>query len=120
VDAQASAWQADREFEGQPIIRKVRAESQSQPGRLVSGNGALILTKQELVFEQRMPNRLLRIPRASIVEISTPRPFGLKIFPKLLKIAWSTETGTQDTLVLKVKDVDGWVAASSPVVQETQ
>jgi hypothetical protein len=106
-----SPQQANREFDGQPVLREARAESQSQPGRIVSGNGTLTLTKQELVFEQRVPHRLVRIPRASIIEATTPRPLGSRIFPKLLKVAWRTETGAQDTYVLKVKDPDAWIAA---------
>jgi hypothetical protein len=106
-----SAGQTNQEFDGQPVLREARAESQSQPGRVVSGNGTLTLTKQELVFEQRVPHRQVRIPRASITEITTPRPFGLRIFPALLRVAWRTESGAQDTYVLKVKDPDGWIAS---------
>jgi hypothetical protein len=30
---------------------------------------------------------------------------------KLLKVVWTTELGTQDSIALWVKDLDGWLAA---------
>jgi len=99
------------ELGGQPVLREARAESHSQPGRPVSGNGTLFLTDLELVFEQRFPHSVLRIPRASIVEVSARRAFNLRIFPRLLKVAWTNDSGAQDSIVLTVKEVDEWIGA---------
>lgn len=80
-------------------------------GRLVSGNGTLVLTEQELLFEQDLPRSVVRAPRAAITEVSTARAFRSRIFPRLLKVAWKVESGAQDSIVLMVKDVDGWIEA---------
>ncbi len=101
----------DREIDGQPVLLESRAESHSQPGRLVSGNGTLTLTERELAFEQRVPHSVLRIPRASITDVATKRAFNLRIFPRLLRVAWTTDSGAEDSLVLTVKDVDRWLGA---------
>lgn len=99
------------ELDGQPVLLEARAESHSQPGRLVSGNGTLSLTEQELVFEQRVPHSVLRIPRASITDVSAKRAFNFRIFPRLLKVAWQADSGAEDSIVLTVKDVDRWIGA---------
>ena len=100
-----------RQVDGRPVLREAPAKSYSQRGRLVSGNGTLVLTEQELLFEQDLPRRVVRAPRASIVEVSTARAFRSRIFPRLLKVAWSAEAGARDSIVLMVKDVDGWIEA---------
>lgn len=78
----------------------------------VRGNGNLALTEQELLFAQWVPNRLVRIPRKSIVEVTTTRShLGKTIFRDLLKVVWTTELGAQGSIALWVKDLDGWLAA---------
>ena len=80
----------------------------------VRGNGRLALTKHELLFAQWIPNRLLRIPRDSIVEVTTTRShLGKTVGRDLLKVVWSTDLGTQDSIALWVKDLDGWLEALS-------
>jgi hypothetical protein len=100
-----------RQLDGHLVILEARAESYSQPGRLVSGNGMLTLTEAELVFVQRVPHREIRIPRASITGLATPRPFNSRLVPALLRVSWTTESGEPDYVALKVKDLDGWLAA---------
>lgn len=76
------------------------------------GNGTLALTEDELLFAQWVPNRLLRIPRASILEVTMTRShLGKTIRRDLLKVAWSTELGGQDSVALWVRDLDGWLEA---------
>lgn len=78
----------------------------------VRGNGSLALTKRELLFAQWVPNRLLRIPRRSIVEVTTTRShLGKTIGRDLLKVVWTTELGTADSIALWVADPDGWCEA---------
>lgn len=106
-----SPAQPDPEFDGQPVLLRARAESHSRPGRVVSGNGTLSLTATELVFEQRLPHGILRIPRASITGVSAKRPFNMRFAARLLEVVWRTDSGAEDSLVITVKDPDGWLEA---------
>jgi len=105
-------------FAGLTLLREDDANSfgvESAGRWQVRGNGNLALTKHELLFAQWVPNRLLRIPRDSIVEVTTARShLGKTMGGKLLKIVWTTEAGTQDSIALWVKDLDGWLEALSP------
>ncbi len=76
------------------------------------GNGNLALTEDELLFAQWIPNRVVRIPRNAIVEVTTTRShLGKTIGRKLLKVVWATELGRQDSIALWVKDLDCWLEA---------
>jgi hypothetical protein len=80
----------------------------------VRGNGTLVLTDEELMFAQWVPNRLLRIKRRSIVEVKTTRShLGKTVGRQLLKVVWTAELGEQDSIALWVKDLDGWLEALS-------
>ncbi len=81
----------------------------------VRGNGNLALTRHELLFAQWVPNRLLRIPRRSITDVTTVRShLGKTVRRDLLKVAWTTQLGTQDSIALWVGDLQGWLAALQP------
>ena len=78
----------------------------------VRGNGNLALTKHELLFAQWVPNRLLRIPRSSIVEVTTARShLGKTVGRDLLKVVWLTDLGAEDSIALWVRDLEGWLEA---------
>lgn len=78
----------------------------------VRGNGNLALTEEELLFAQWVPQRLLRIPRRSIVEVSkTDSHLGKTIGRPLLEIAWTREDGNQDAIAIWVRDPDRWITA---------
>jgi hypothetical protein len=80
----------------------------------VRGNGNLALTEDELLFAQWVPDRLLRIPRRSIVHVSTTKShLGKTIGRPLLEVTWATEEGDEDKIALWVKDLDRWTAALS-------
>jgi len=102
-------------FAGLTLLREDDANSfgvESAGKWQVRGNGNLALTKHELLFAQWVPNRLVRIPRDSIVEVTTARShLGKTVFRDLLKVTWTTELGTQDSIALWVKDLDGWLEA---------
>lgn len=102
-------------FAGLDLLREEDANSfgiESAGKWQVRGNGNLALTEHELLFAQWVPNRLVRIPRRSIVEVTTTRShLGKTIFRDLLKVVWTTELGAQDSIALWVKDLDGWLAA---------
>ncbi len=89
-------------FAGMALMREDDANSfgiESAGAWQVRGNGSLALTEHELLFAQWVPNRLLRIPRDSILEVTTARShLGKWIARDLLKIVWTTDLGTQDSI----------------------
>lgn len=109
---------AEGHFAGQALLREDDANSfgvESAGTWQVRGNGNLALTEHELLFAQWVPNRLLRIPRDSIVEVTTARAhLGKTIGRDLLKIGWTTDFGTPDSIALWVRDLDGWLEALRP------
>lgn len=106
---------ARRHFAGMVLLREDDANSfgveLAGPWQ-VRGNGNLALTEEELLFAQWVPNRLLRIPRSAIVQVTKTRShLGKTIGRDLLKVAWATELGKQDSIALWVRDLDGWLLA---------
>jgi hypothetical protein len=80
----------------------------------VRGNGNLALTEDELLFAQWAPDRLLRIPRRSIVEASQVKShLGKRIGRPLLRVAWTRDNGEEDSIAFWVKDLDRWLAELS-------
>ena len=78
----------------------------------VRGNGNLALTEEELLFAQWVPNRVLGVPRAAILEVTTARGhLGKTMGRKLLKVVWTNEAGERDSIALWVDDLNGWLAA---------
>ncbi len=106
---------AEGHFAGLTLLREGDANSfgvESVGVWQVRGNGNLALTKHELLFAQWVPNRLLRIPRKAIVEVTKTRShLGKAIGRDLLKVSWTTDLGTQDSIALWVGDLDGWLEA---------
>jgi hypothetical protein len=106
---------ARRHFAGSDLLREEDANSfgvESAGPWQVRGNGTLALTKHEVLFAQWVPNRLLRIPRRAIVEVTTVRShLGKTVGRKLLKVVWTTEVGQQDSIALWVADLGGWLDA---------
>jgi hypothetical protein len=109
---------AEGHFAGLTLLREEDANSfgvESAGVWQVRGNGSLVLTKHELLFAQWVPNRLLRIPRNSIVDVTTAKShLGKTIRRDLLKVVWTTDLGTRDSIALWVRDLDGWLDALRP------
>lgn len=85
---------------------------ESRGKKQVRGNGTLVLTKQELVFEQWVPNRVLNVPLAQIAQVDTTRRFlGRSRGGRLLRVSWTTPQGTSDRAAWQVQDVDAWLRA---------
>lgn len=106
---------ARKHFAGIVPLRESDANSfgvESAGPRQVRGNGNLALTDDELLFAQWIPNRVVRIPRPAILEVTTARAhLGKTMGRKLLKVVWTNETGERDSIALWVKDLDGWLMA---------
>ncbi len=74
------------------------------------GNGTLILTDQDLIFEQWLPNREFRIPLRRIQSIENPASFlGKSRFAPLLKVVYTNAEGTPDAMAWQVPDLSGWM-----------
>jgi type II secretory pathway component PulJ len=74
------------------------------------GNGTLILTDTELIFEMWVPNNTFRIPLRHIQSLENPRSFlGKSRFTPLLKVVYTNEQGTKDAMAWQVPDLNGWM-----------
>jgi len=76
----------------------------------VRGNGTLILTDSELIFEMWVPNREIRIPLRSIESLENPTWFlGKSRFVPLLKVGYTDAQGSTDAMAWQVSDLSGWM-----------
>jgi GNAT superfamily N-acetyltransferase len=103
---------AARHFASVDVLREDDANTfgvESRSAFQVRGNGTLVLTADELLFAQWVPDRLVRIPRAQITEVTTTRSWlGKTIGRQLLLVRW-TAAADGDAIALWVKDLDGWI-----------
>jgi hypothetical protein len=107
---------ARRHFEGLEVLREERGANsfgvESSGPWQVRGNGNLALIEDELLFAQWVPSRLLRIPRRSIVRVTTTRShLGKSVGKDLLEVVWMLEHGAEDSIAIWVRDLDGWLLA---------
>jgi hypothetical protein len=76
----------------------------------IRGNGALVLTPDELYFIMFAPRRELSIPLRDIVSVSTPRShLGKTPGFRLLKVDFKSENG-KDAAAWALKEVDDWTS----------
>jgi hypothetical protein len=88
------------------LPRTCHAPADSTPKLLAS------LSRSSVSPAKCLSARLLRIPRDSIVEVTKARShLGKWIARDLLKVVWTTDLGTQDSIALWVRDLDGWLEA---------
>lgn len=74
------------------------------------GNGTLILTDSDLIFEMWVPNKEFRIPLRSIHSLDNPSSFlGKSRFTPLLKVVYTNERGMTDAMAWQVPDLSGWM-----------
>jgi len=107
---------AQRHLAGLEVLREEPGANsfgiESQGKVQVRGNGNLALTADELIFAQWIPNRVTRIPRASILEVTTAKShLGKTVGRTLLKVTFTNEDAETDSIALWVSDLDGWLAA---------
>jgi hypothetical protein len=83
---------------------------QSRGVTQMRGNGTLILTDADLIFEMWIPNREFRIPLRSIQAIENPTSFlGKSRFTPLLKVVYINDQGATDSMAWQVSDLSGWM-----------
>lgn len=98
-----------------PTVRQIdRAASffgqESRGVMQLRGNGTLILTDSELIFERWVPNTEFRIPLRSIQSLENPTAFlGKSRFTPLLKVVYTNEQGATDAMAWQVPDLSGWM-----------
>ena len=74
------------------------------------GNGLLILTDTELLFEMLIPNQEFRIPLGRIQSLENPSSFlGKSRFTPLLKVIYTNEHGAMDAMAWQVPDLSMWM-----------
>ena len=80
----------------------------SKGGAQVRGNGALVLTRNELYFIRAVPQKEYRIPLNSVRDVSMPRFFnGRSVFAPLLCVNYDAEYG-EDSIAWALKDAKKW------------
>lgn len=80
----------------------------SKGGAQVRGNGALVLTRNELCFIRAVPQKEYKIPIGSIRNVSLPRIFnGKSVLAPLLCVAYDTEYG-EDAIAWALRDAAEW------------
>jgi hypothetical protein len=74
------------------------------------GNGTLILTDSDLIFEMWLPSKEFRIPLRSIQAIENPTSFlGKSRFTPLLKVVYTNDQGAADSMAWQVRELSGWM-----------
>ncbi len=72
------------------------------------GNGTLIVTGSEVIFQQWVTNREFRIPLRAIQSIENPTSFlGKTRGTPLLKIGFLDDAGRADSMAWQVRDLGG-------------
>lgn len=83
---------------------------ESRGAAQMRGNGTLILTDSDLIFEMWVPNRQFHIPLRSIQTLENPASFlGKSRFTPLLKVVYTSDQGAPDSMAWHVTDLDGWM-----------
>ena len=103
-----------RKFAGHTIIRmSIGANFLGQISKglgQIRGNGALVLTPDQLYFGLFAPRRELTIELGDVVSLSTPRVhLGKTVGAKLLRVDFYTDGG-QDAAAWAVRDLEEWIA----------
>ena len=94
-------------LEGLDVLRRTKANfyGVASEGKGQSrGLGTLALTRDELIFVQFVPDRVIRVPRSRIVGATLARSFlGKTQSRDLLVVSWDNEAAAWD-----VPDVSSW------------
>jgi hypothetical protein len=104
-----------RKFAGKQIVRESVGANffgrSSKGVGQIRGNGALVLTPQDLYFVMFAPRREVVIPLETVTSVTTPRShLGKTIGSKLLRVDFRTPAG-EDAAAWAVRDAESWAAA---------
>lgn len=105
-----------RRLAGREVLKMDRranffgVESKGQ-GQL-RGNGVLVLTPGQLIFEMLLPAREMVVDLARISRLAKVRSHLHKtVMRPLLRVEYDDGAGGTDAIAWYVRDVDGWIAA---------
>lgn len=74
------------------------------------GNGLLMLTERDLIFNLYVPKKEFRIPLKSIIRTESSKShLGKSIFRLLLKIVFINNKGEEDSIAWRVGDLESWI-----------
>ena len=83
------------------------------------GMGYLVLTDEVLYFERQLDKKTIEIPVKSILKVERTRRLGAQSPGKLmLKIRFETQSGKEDAIAWKVKDLEQWIEIINKVSSE--
>lgn len=87
----------------------------------VRGNGVLILTKEELIFEYWTSKRVLRIPKSKILGLEkTKWHLGKTKGVNLLKVRFTNEESIEDSAAWWVKNIEQWTQMLESIIQRNK
>jgi hypothetical protein len=103
-----------KKFMGKHVVRdSIGANFFGQSSRgmaQVRGNGALVMTTEELHFVMFAPRRELNIPLTAITSVSTPRShLGKTVGMRLLRVDFDSPSG-KDSAAWAVVGLDDWTS----------
>ena len=84
----------------------------------VRGNGVLILTNEELIFEYWFPKRVLRIPLSKIHGLEKTKWHLRKTKGvNLIKVRFTNKEYKEDSAAWWVKDIEQWTQLLESIIQ---
>ena len=101
-------------FPERDVIKLARASNliglQSPSRKMLRGNGTLLLTKDDLVFQLWLPKTEILIPRKAIREVGEVKSFGGKtVFQPLMQLRYSNALGEEESLAIYLSELETWI-----------
>ncbi len=116
--AAASDESIAREFAGVDVVRKAPMANylglESKGGKQLRGNGALVVTADEVWFQRAGGNAPLRVPRSAITGASVVRSHAGKAVGRPLVRIDFDGPGGPDAAAWYVPDAESWAAELGP------
>jgi len=105
---------------GREIIRSDRGANffgvESKGQGQIRGNGVLVLTPGQLVFEMLLPRREMVIDLRRISRLAKVKSHLHKsVMRPLLRVEYEDGAGGTDAVAWSVKDVEGWISELAAV-----
>ena len=109
-----------RRLAGRTVIRSDRGANffgvESKGQGQIRGNGVLVLTPDQLVFEMLLPRREMVIHLHRISKLGKVKSHLHKsVMRPLLRVEYDDGAGGTDAVAWCVKDVDGWITELAAV-----
>lgn len=87
----------------------------------VRGNGVLLLTNEELIFELWVPKTILRIPLSKIHGLEKTKWHLRKTKGvNLIKVRFTNEENNEDSAAWWVQDIEQWTQMLESIIQRNR